>query len=105
MEIIDSRFKDFRFTLADVVADNTSAARHTISTYRVDAKKLDLRTLGVVFEKNGEVVSTAAGAFSYTAGVGPAHQGRHLASAQRHQQRHRHGEPGAGGCGRGLRGL
>jgi 2-oxo-3-hexenedioate decarboxylase len=62
MEIIDSRYKDFRFTLTDVIADNTSAARHTISAYRVPAKDLDLRTLGVVFEKNGEVVSTAAGA-------------------------------------------
>ena len=62
MEIIDSRYKNFRFTLTDVIADNTSAARHTISTFRVPAKHLDLRTLGVVFEKNGEVVSTAAGA-------------------------------------------
>jgi 2-keto-4-pentenoate hydratase len=62
MEVIDSRYKDFRFTLTDVIADNTSAARHTISTFRVPAKELDLRTLGVVFEKNGEVVSTAAGA-------------------------------------------
>jgi 2-oxo-3-hexenedioate decarboxylase len=62
MEIIDSRYKDFRFTLTDVIADNTSAARHTISAFRVPAKDLDLRTLGVVFEKNGEVVSTAAGA-------------------------------------------
>jgi 2-oxo-3-hexenedioate decarboxylase len=62
MEIIDSRYKDFRFTFTDVIADNTSAARHTISAFRVPAKDLDLRTLGVVFEKNGEVVSTAAGA-------------------------------------------
>jgi 2-keto-4-pentenoate hydratase len=62
MEIIDSRYKDFRFTLTDVIADNTSAARHTISAYRVPVKDLDLRTLGVVFEKNGEVVTTAAGA-------------------------------------------
>jgi 2-oxo-3-hexenedioate decarboxylase len=62
MEIIDSRYKNFRFTLTDVIADNTSAARHTIGTFRVPAKHLDLRTLGVVFEKNGEVVSTAAGA-------------------------------------------
>jgi 2-oxo-3-hexenedioate decarboxylase len=62
MEVIDSRFKNFRFTLTDVIADNTSAARHTISTFRVPAQGLDLRTLGVVFEKNGEVVSTAAGA-------------------------------------------
>ena len=62
MEIIDSRYKNFRFTLTDVIADNTSAARHTISAFRVPVGKLDLRTLGVVFEKNGEVVSTAAGA-------------------------------------------
>jgi 2-oxo-3-hexenedioate decarboxylase len=61
MEIIDSRFKDFRFTLVDVIADNTSAARHTISTFRVPAAGLDLRTLGAVFEKNGEVVATGAG--------------------------------------------
>jgi len=62
MEIIDSRYKDFRFTYTDVIADNTSAARYTISPFRMPAKGLDLRTLGVVFEKNGEVVSTAAGA-------------------------------------------
>jgi 2-oxo-3-hexenedioate decarboxylase len=62
MEIIDSRYKNFRFTFTDVIADNTSAARHTISAFRVPARELDLRTLGVVFEKNGEVVSTAAGA-------------------------------------------
>jgi 2-oxo-3-hexenedioate decarboxylase len=62
MEIIDSRYKDFRFTYTDVIADNTSAARYTISTFRVPVKDLNLRTLGVVFEKNGEVVSTAAGA-------------------------------------------
>lgn len=62
MEIIDSRYKNFRFTLPDVVADNTSAARYVVSSTRVPAKTLDLRTLGVVFEKNGEVVTTAAGA-------------------------------------------
>jgi 2-oxo-3-hexenedioate decarboxylase len=62
MEIIDSRYKNFRFTFTDVIADNTSAARFTMSTYRVPAAQLDLRTLGAVFEKNGEVVSTAAGA-------------------------------------------
>jgi 2-oxo-3-hexenedioate decarboxylase len=62
MEIIDSRYKNFRFTLTDVIADNTSAARYAISTLRVPVEGLDLRTLGAVFEKNGEVVATAAGA-------------------------------------------
>jgi 2-oxo-3-hexenedioate decarboxylase len=62
IEIIDSRFRNFRFTFTDVIADNTSAARYAISTLRVPVAGLDLRTLGAVFEKNGEVVSTAAGA-------------------------------------------
>jgi 2-oxo-3-hexenedioate decarboxylase len=62
IEIIDSRFRNFRFTFTDVIADNTSAARYAISTMRVPAAGLDLRTLGAVFEKNGQVVSTAAGA-------------------------------------------
>ena len=62
IEIIDSRFRNFRFTFTDVIADNTSASRFAISTVRVPATGLDLRTLGAVFEKNGEVVSTAAGA-------------------------------------------
>lgn len=62
MEIIDSRYKNFRFTLTDVIADNTSAARYAIASRRVAAPGLDLKTLGVVFEKNGEVVTTAAGA-------------------------------------------
>jgi 2-keto-4-pentenoate hydratase len=62
IEIIDSRFRNFRFTYTDVIADNTSASRHAISTLRVPIDGLDLRTLGAVFEKNGQVVSTAAGA-------------------------------------------
>jgi 2-keto-4-pentenoate hydratase len=62
IEIIDSRYRNFRFTFADVIADNTSAARFAIATVRVPAGGLDLRTLGAVLEKNGEVVTTAAGA-------------------------------------------
>ena len=62
MEIIDSRYKNFRFTLTDVVADNTSAARYVVLVVPRSGRGLDLRTLGVVFEKNGEVVTTAAGA-------------------------------------------
>ena len=62
IEVIDSRFKDYSFTLPDCVADNSSAARHMISTYRVPVAGLDLRTLGAVFEKNGEVIGTGAGA-------------------------------------------
>ncbi len=62
IEVIDSRFKDFKFDVQSVIADNTSAARYVVggSPRRPDA--LDLRLLGVVMERNGEVVGTAAGA-------------------------------------------
>ncbi|HEX2075672.1 MAG TPA: fumarylacetoacetate hydrolase family protein [Geodermatophilus sp.] len=33
LEIIDSRYQDFRFTLADVIADNTSAAAFVIGSW------------------------------------------------------------------------
>jgi len=62
IEILDSRYANFAFTLPDVIADNTSAAYFSSTTSGVPAQSLDLRTLGVVFEKNGEVVATAAGA-------------------------------------------
>jgi len=62
IEVIDSRYRDFKFDLKSVVADNTSAARFVVggTPARVDA--LDLRTVGVVLEKNGEPVAFGAGA-------------------------------------------
>lgn len=62
IEVIDSRYRDFKFDLKSVVADNTSAARFVVGgrPARVDA--LDLRTVGVVLEKNGEPVALGAGA-------------------------------------------
>ncbi len=62
VEIIDSRFRDFKFDLKSVVADNTSASRFVIGGRARDAHELDLRTLGVVLEKNGQIVAMAAGA-------------------------------------------
>jgi 2-keto-4-pentenoate hydratase len=49
--------------MADVVADNTSAGRFLVGT-PVPAAGIDLRLVGVVLEKNGEVVATASGAAS-----------------------------------------
>ena len=62
MEIIDSRFKDFKFDAASVIADNTSAARYVVGGAPRRPKGLDLRLLGVVMERNGQLVGTAAGA-------------------------------------------
>ena len=62
VEIIDSRYRDFKFDLKSVIADNTSSSRFVIGGRSRDLGDLDLRTLGVVLEINGEVQSMAAGA-------------------------------------------
>jgi 2-oxo-3-hexenedioate decarboxylase len=62
IEVIDSRYRDFKFDLKSVVADNTSAARFVVGGRAMRPEQLDMRTLGVVMEKNGEVVSIGAGA-------------------------------------------
>jgi 2-oxo-3-hexenedioate decarboxylase len=63
VEVLDSRYTDYDFTTADVVADNTSAARYAVGR-PTDPGHIDLRLVGVVLEKNGEVVATASGAAS-----------------------------------------
>ncbi len=62
IEVIDSRYRDFKFDLKSVVADNTSAARFVVGGMALSPAQLDLRTLGVVMEKNGQVVAIGAGA-------------------------------------------
>ena len=62
VEIIDSRYRDFKFDLKSVIADNTSASRFVAGSRSRSVDELDLRTLGVVLEKNGKIVAMAAGA-------------------------------------------
>lgn len=62
IEVIDSRYRDFRFDLKSVIADNTSAARFVVGGQPVPVSEIDLRTVGVVLEKNGEPVAFGAGA-------------------------------------------
>ena len=62
VEVIDSRYRDFKFDLKSVIADNTSSSRFVIGGRPRDLDELDLRTLGVVLEINGEIKTMAAGA-------------------------------------------
>jgi len=62
VEVIDSRYRDFKFDLKSVVADNTSASRFVVGGRSRHLQDVDLRTLGVVMEKNGQIVAMAAGA-------------------------------------------
>jgi 2-oxo-3-hexenedioate decarboxylase len=62
LEVIDSRFKDFKFDLPDVVADNASSARFVVNPDGVPPADLDLWLEAAVLARNGEVVDTATGA-------------------------------------------
>jgi 2-oxo-3-hexenedioate decarboxylase len=62
IEIIDSRYRDFKFDLTSVIADNCSSSRFVVGGSMTPVAGLDLRTLGVVLEKNGQVAALGAGA-------------------------------------------
>jgi 2-oxo-3-hexenedioate decarboxylase len=62
LELIDSRYLDFKFTLPDVVADNASSSRFVLGSMR-KPRDFDCGNLGMVLEKNGataEIGSSAA---------------------------------------------
>ncbi|ALG66613.1 2-oxo-3-hexenedioate decarboxylase [Beggiatoa leptomitoformis] len=62
LEVIDSRYENFKFDLKSVIADNSSSSRFVTGGRGRVIDELDLRTLGVVMEKNGQVVELGAGA-------------------------------------------
>lgn len=62
IEIVDSRVLDWRIKIADTIADNASSARVVLGGNRVPLNGLDLRTLGAVLRRNGEIMETGAGA-------------------------------------------
>jgi len=63
IDVLDSRYENFRFTLPDVIADNASAGSFLIGPKAVSpADLIDLALIGCVLRVNGEVTATAAGA-------------------------------------------
>ena len=62
IDVLDSRYAGYSFTLPDVVADNASAARVVLGGTRHPAGGIDLRLVGCVLERGGRLLSTAAGA-------------------------------------------
>jgi 2-keto-4-pentenoate hydratase len=61
IEIIDSRIEGWKLTLPDTIADLASSARVAVGRL-VPVDGIDLRLVGVVVERAGEVVGTGAGA-------------------------------------------
>jgi 2-oxo-3-hexenedioate decarboxylase len=62
IEIIDSRYRDFRFTLPDVVADNASSARYLTGSIGLAPEQLDLALEACLVEVDGVIVDSATGA-------------------------------------------
>lgn len=62
VEIIDSRYTDFRFTLPDVVADNASSGVYLTGPVQLAPEGLDLSLEAVLLEVDGQVVDSATGA-------------------------------------------
>lgn len=61
-EIVDSRIKEWKIRIQDTVADNASCGVFTLGGSAKNPRRIDLALAGMVLEKNGEVVSTSAGA-------------------------------------------
>jgi 2-oxo-3-hexenedioate decarboxylase len=63
VDILDSRYEGFKFTLTDVVADNASAGGFYLGPVtRKPSEVEDMRLIGCIVRANGEVVMTAASA-------------------------------------------
>lgn len=62
LEVIDSRYKDFRFTLEDVVADNCSSTKFVVGSKWISPDAIDLGHVGMVMSKNGAVEQTGSSA-------------------------------------------
>lgn len=82
LEIIDSRYRDFRFSLADVVADNTSAAAYVIGPWTPFERAGALDNRAVRIEVDGRVAATGS-----TAAI-LGDPGRAIAAAARLAARH-----------------
>lgn len=62
IEIIDSRFSGYRFSMMDAVADNNSSGRYVTGPIARRPEDLDLALEACLLEVDGEVVDSATGA-------------------------------------------
>ncbi len=60
IEIIDSRYRDFKFSLADVIADNSSSSGLVIGAWH--KRDMDISNLGMVLEIDGRVKQVGSSA-------------------------------------------
>lgn len=61
-EIVDSRIADWKIKIEDTIADNGSSGALVIGSKLISVDAVDLKYVGMVLEKNGQILETAAGA-------------------------------------------
>lgn len=61
-EIVDSRIADWKIRIQDTVADNASCGVFVLGGTPRSLRGFDLSVAGMVVEKNGDILSTSAGA-------------------------------------------
>lgn len=62
LEIVDSRIRNWKIKLADTVADNASSGLYILGGTPRKPESVDLKMMGMVLERNGELVNTGIGA-------------------------------------------
>lgn len=88
-EVIDSRYRNFRFKAGDVSADNASSGAFVTGPVGLPPAELDLALEAVLVEVNGEILDSATGA------AVQGHPGEALALAANDLARRGHAiEPG-----------
>ena len=65
IEVIDSRYTGYGFTMTDVIADNASSARFLTGPVILPPTSIDLSLEAVLLEVDGEIVDSATGAAVY----------------------------------------
>lgn len=60
LEVIDSRYNNFKFSLQDVIADNCSSSGFTVGAWQ--KADVDISNLGMVLEFDGEAVQVGSSA-------------------------------------------
>jgi len=61
-EIIDSRIANWKIKIQDTIADNGSSAGLVLGSKLIPVDAINLKHVGLVLEKNGAILETAAGA-------------------------------------------
>jgi len=57
LELIDTRITEWKISICDTIADNASSAGWVLGEARVSPKDVDIRNIGAVLSRNGEVVA------------------------------------------------